>query len=69
MDHAAVARKIRQAIFDEAEANGRVMSASRTDEVIEGILKEEAPNQQPAWYGAVAMCADANRHDTADEWR
>lgn len=52
MDHKALARKIREAIFDQAEQDGRVMHADAMDAVIEGILAKAAI---PPMYRAIVQ--------------
>lgn len=41
--NAEIARKIRDAIFAQAEADGRVMHGDSMDRVIEGVLNAYAP--------------------------
>lgn len=65
MDHAAVAKRIRAAIFDKAEEEGRVMHADSVDSVIETILRDVAPTTQPYGYGIVAATAGQE----PKEWR
>ena len=52
MTNAEIAKKIRQAIFDQAEADGRVMHGDSMDAVIEKVLAAERPAQSnPYGYG------------------
>ncbi len=55
MDRKAVARQIRDAIFDQAEADGRVMHGDKMDEIIEKVLAlhDSAPLvARPSWLYA-----------------
>ena len=51
MDRKAVAKQIREAIFDQAEIDGRVMHASSMDEIIEKVLAlHDSPAPvRPSW--------------------
>lgn len=51
MDRKAVARQIRDAIFDQAEADGRVMHGDKMDEIIEKVLAlHDSPAPvRPSW--------------------
>jgi len=51
MDRKAVAKQIREAIFDQAEADGRVMHGDAMDEVIEKVLAlHDSPAPvRPSW--------------------
>lgn len=57
MTHADLAKKIREAIFDQAEEDGRVMHGDAMDAVIEKALNTHSP--QPAYpsyaYGACVV--------------
>ena len=44
MDRKAIARKIIDAIFDDAEAEGRVLHRDRVTDIAEKILLAEIPN-------------------------
>ena len=54
MDTKAIARKIREAIFDQAEQDGRVLHGDSIDATIERVL------------AAVAFDAKPEGHQTAD---
>jgi hypothetical protein len=43
MNNSDLAKKIREAIFDQSEEEGRVLHASKMDDLIEGILNRERP--------------------------
>lgn len=47
MDRRALARKIIDAIFDDAEAEGRVLHRDRITDIAEKILTAELPNANP----------------------
>lgn len=47
MDRKALARKIVDAIFDDAEAEGRVLHRDRITDIAEKILTAELPNANP----------------------
>ena len=51
MDRKAVARQIRDAIFDQAEADGRVMHGDKMDEIIEKVLAlhDSPAPARPSW--------------------
>lgn len=52
MTNAELAKKIREAIFDQAEQDGRVMHADSMDTIIEKILTAERPAaSNPYGYG------------------
>lgn len=63
MDIKAVAKKIREAIFDKAESEGRVMHASSMDEVIEAVLTKSQP--APQW-GYLVSAMDAERPEPTE---
>lgn len=74
MDHAAVAKKIWQAILEHADDNGRVLSDKIVSD-IEGVLRAEAPATN--WYGGT-VCLNTTALDgrsngdwpaTSTEWR
>lgn len=54
MDHAEVAKRIVRKIFDQAEADGRVMHRDRMDKLVEDVLREAEPARSPYLYGLVA---------------
>lgn len=61
MDYAGIAKKIRQAVMDHAEHNGRCFQDT-LDEVIEGVLRRETSGGPTVgnWYGwVVQQQADA----------
>lgn len=56
--NAELARKIRDAIFDKAEQDGRVMHGDAMDTVIERVLAAERPVQSnPYSYGFYVTAA------------
>lgn len=74
MDHAAVAKRIREAIFDHAESEGRVIQDS-IDGVIEAVLRNEVTENKP-WGSPsfVVVSDDGTCTDTIytfynTEWR
>lgn len=76
MTNAEIAKKIREAIFDQAEEDGRVMHGDAMDAVIEKALNAHAPKTVQPGYGH-AVYADrsgtqyiewVNRTEPA-EWR
>lgn len=68
MDHAAIARKVRDVIFDQAEQDGRVMHGESMDRVIAEVLAKEIPGPAPAWPHAYCMATAVVRSDPT-EWR
>lgn len=72
MDHAAVAKRIREAIFQKAEEDGRVIQDS-VDAVIEEILRKELPAGMPyGGNGAHVMTffgVDGRPLTATEEWR
>ena len=55
MDTKAVARKIREAIFDQAEQDGRVLHGDSIDATIERVLAAVASNATPEWHQPVEL--------------
>ena len=50
MDTKAIARKIREAIFDQAEQDGRVLHGDSIDATIERVLAAVALDAKPEAY-------------------
>lgn len=53
MDHKTLARKIREAIFDQAEIDGRVLHGDTIDATIERVLAAAAFDAKPEYQPIV----------------
>ena len=65
MDRKAVARQIREAIFDQAEIDGRVMHGDKMDEIIEKVLAlhDSPAPARPSWFSTDTVITLINPYD------
>lgn len=68
MDRDALARKIRDAIFDRAEADGRVMHGDSVVDVIKGVLAMEMAPQPPDQVYVWSLGNPGKTHDATFEY-
>lgn len=68
MNHADLAKKIREAIFDQAEEDGRVMHGDAMDAVIEKALNAHVPRQPPGYTYGVYLGRGGNAEPQYIEW-